>query len=137
MTAVWWIAGVLGLVASIEDLRRRRIPNWLTGAGVAAGVLCGAAHGWHGLGAALAGAAAGFLLLLPLNLVGALGGGDVKLMAAFGSLLGPSGILAAAVFGAAAGAFWALGAMVRGVRAIPYAPAIVAGVWVSLVGGGS
>jgi prepilin signal peptidase PulO-like enzyme (type II secretory pathway) len=78
----------------------------------------------------------GFLLLLPLNLCGAMGGGDVKLMAAFGTLLGRAGILAAAVFGAIAGAIWALAARLRGARAIPYAPAIAAGVWVSLVGGG-
>ena len=51
----------------------------------------------------------GFLLMLPLHLCGAMGGGDVKLMAAFGTLLGPAGILAAAVFGAIAGAIWALG----------------------------
>ena len=85
---------------------------------------------------ALAGGAVGFLLLLPLHLCGAMGGGDVKLMAAFGTLLGPAGILAAAVFGAIAGALWGLGALLRGARAIPYAPAIAAGVWVSLVGGG-
>ena len=86
---------------------------------------------------AIAGAAVGFLLLLPLQWCGALGGGDVKLMAAFGTLLGPAGVLVAAVFGAIAGAIWALAALLGGARAIPYAPAIVAGVWVSLVGGGS
>src|SRR4051794_3661577 len=135
MTLVWWLAAVLGVAASIADLRSRTIPNWLTLAGGIAGIVCAASMGWHSFGMALAGAAVGFLVMLPLNLCGAMGGGDVKLMAAFGTLLGPAGILAAAVFGAIAGAIWAFGAALRGVRAIPYAPAIAAGVWVSLVGG--
>jgi prepilin peptidase CpaA len=137
MTIVWWLAAALGVIASVTDLRMRQIPNWLTASGAIAGILCGASMGWRGLGLAVAGGTAGFLLLLPLHWLGALGGGDVKLMAAFGTLLGPCGILTAAVFGAMAGALWALGAMLRGIRAIPYAPAIAAGVWVVLVGGGS
>jgi prepilin peptidase CpaA len=136
MTIVWWLAGALGLVASVEDLRRRTIPNWLTMAAALAGIVCAASMGWRSLGMAIAGAVVGFLLMLPFHLCGAMGGGDVKLMAAFGTLLGPVGILVAAVFGAIAGAIWAFGALLRGVRAIPYAPAIAAGVWVSLLGGG-
>jgi len=136
MTIVWWLSGGLGLAASVVDLRTRQIPNWLTGAGAIAGIVCGASMGWRGLGMSLAGALVGFALMLPLHWMGAMGGGDVKLMAAFGALLGPVGILVAAVFGAIAGAMWGLGALLRGVRAIPYAPAIAAGVWVSLVGGG-
>jgi prepilin peptidase CpaA len=137
MTTVWLVAAALGLVACVEDLRRRTIPNWLTAAGAIAGVLCAAPMGWRGLGMAVAGAAAGFLLLLPLHLCGAMGGGDVKLMAAFGALLGPGGILLAAVFGAAAGGVWALAWAMRGARSVPYAPAIAAGAWISLLGGGS
>ena len=133
---VWWLAALLGLAASVEDLRTRQIPNWVTVGGSVAGIICAASTGWRGFGMALAGAAVGFLLMLPLHRIGAMGGGDVKLMAAFGTLLGPVGILSAAAFGAIAGAIWALGALLRGIRAIPYAPAIVAGVWVSLVGGG-
>ena len=137
MTMAWWLVALLGLAASVEDLRTRRIPNWVTLGGAVAGIVCAASTGWRGLGMALTGAAVGFLVMWPLHRCGAMGGGDVKLMAAFGTLLGPAGILAAAVFGAIAGAIWAVGAVLRGVRVIPYAPAIVAGVWVSLVGGGS
>jgi prepilin peptidase CpaA len=125
------------LAASFEDLRTRTIPNWLTVAGLAAGIAVAAPDGWRALWLALAGAAAGFALFLPLHLCGALGGGDVKLMAAFGSLLGPAGILVAAVFGAAAGGLWALAWLLRGARAIPYAPAIAIGAWISLLGGTS
>src|SRR5436305_1417795 len=136
MTSVWLLAAALGLAASVEDLRRRSIPNWLTMAGVIAGIICGASTGWRGLAMSIAGGTVGFLVLLPLHRCGAMGGGDVKLMAAFGTLLGPAGILAAAIFGAIAGALWAFGALLRGMRAIPYAPAIATGVWITLVGGG-
>jgi Flp pilus assembly protein protease CpaA len=136
MTMVWCLAGLLGLAASVEDLRTRTIPNWLTAAGTAAGMICAASGGWRSLALAVAGGAVGFLVMMPLNLCGAMGGGDVKLTAAFGTLLGPAGILGAAVFGAIAGALCAFVAMLRGARAIPYAPAIAAGVWISLIGGG-
>jgi prepilin signal peptidase PulO-like enzyme (type II secretory pathway) len=65
----------------------------------------------------------------------AMGGGDVKLMAAFGALPGPGGVLTAAVFAALIGALCALGALLRGRRAIPYAPALAAGACAALLGG--
>ena len=84
-------------------------------------------------------AMAGFLILLPCHWCGAMGGGDVKLMAAYGALLGPSGILLAAVFTAVFGGLSAAGASLcnRRAPAVPYAPAIVLGAWISLLGGGS
>jgi prepilin peptidase CpaA len=136
MTAVYSLSFSIGVIAIFSDLHRRIIPNWLTIAGCLAGLACAASMGWRSFGIALSGAAAGFLLLLPLQLLGAIGGGDVKLLAAYGTLLGPAGILSAAVFGAIFGGAWALCAGLRGARAIPYAPAIVAGAWVVLVGGG-
>ena len=139
MTPAVCVAGALGVASVVEDLRRRRVPNWLTAAGAAGGVACAAAGGWHGLGIAAAGAMAGFLILLPCHWCGAMGGGDVKLMAAYGALLGPSGILLAAVFTAVFGGLSAAGASLynRRAPAVPYAPAIVLGAWISLLGGGS
>src|ERR1017187_8406646 len=139
MTPAVCIATGLGVAAVVEDLRRRRVPNWLTAAGAAGGLGCAAWSGWHGLGIAAAGAVVGFLILLPFHWCGAMGGGDVKLMAAYGALLGPSGILLAAVFTAVFGGLSAAGASLcnRRARAIPYAPAIVLGAWISLLGGGA
>ena len=139
MTLANGIALALGGAAVFGDLRDRRIPNWLTGGGVTAGLLLGVwSAGWSGLGMALGGAVVGFLAFLPFHLLGGMGGGDVKLMAAFGSILGPPGIGLAAVLAAMAGGLMAAAAALRKtrVRAIAYAPAIVAGAWLSMWGRG-
>jgi prepilin peptidase CpaA len=127
----------LGGAAVIGDLRSRTIPNWLTVSGVAAGILCGASNGGaRGAAMAVAGAGAGFAILLLFHFLGGLGGGDVKLMAAFGALLGPSDVLTAAVISAVAGALLAMLVLLWRPRtaAIPYAPAIVIGAWLVLWG---
>jgi prepilin peptidase CpaA len=139
MTLAHGAALVLGAAAVIEDLRDRRISNWLTGGAVLAGLLLGAGSaGWSGLGSAAGGAAVGFVAFLPFHLSGGLGGGDIKLMAAFGSILGPAGIGLAAVLAAIVGAVMAAVAALRkpGTRTIAYAPAIVAGAWLSMWGRG-
>ena len=75
--------------AGILDWRYRRIPNWLTGAGLIAGIVVNTAlFGWPGLKAALLGAALGLGLLLPFVLVRSLGAGDWKLAGALGACLG-------------------------------------------------
>lgn len=74
----------------VVDVRSRRIPNALSGSAAVLGVLLNAAHAgvpgalWSVGGAALMVAA----LLAPFAL-GGIGGGDVKMMAAVGALLGP------------------------------------------------
>jgi prepilin peptidase CpaA len=131
---------LMGVCAIAEDLARRRVSNCLVLAGLVCGLaLHAAAGGWHGLGIAAAGAVLGFAVLLPFHLLGAMGGGDVKLMAAFGALLGPAGILLAAVLAAILGGVWAAASSLRkpGRAAIPFAPAIVLGAWASWFGGGA
>ena len=130
-------AVAVGCAAVVGDLRSRTIPNWLSATGAAAGVVCGVwSAGAHGLLMALAGAAVGFAIFFVWHWMGGLGGGDVKLMAAFGALLGPSEIVIAAVLAAIAGAGLAVAVALWKPKAatIPYAPAIVAGVWLVLLG---
>jgi prepilin peptidase CpaA len=86
------VAGA-GTAAAI-DIRTRRVPNSLTMPLAAAGVLLAAAgFGRVGLTAALAGGLVGLVLMLPGHFLGATGAGDVKLLAALGTLLGPASTL--------------------------------------------
>jgi prepilin peptidase CpaA len=147
-----WIAILVGLAAMIDDLARRQIANWIPLSALAAG------FGWQigqsglsGLLYAGIGTVTGFAVFLVFYLLGGMGGGDVKLMAGFGALLGFRQLLWAAFFTAGVGGIIAVGVLgVRAVRgalgrtngavpkedlsqdSIPYAPAIALGVWLSL-----
>ena len=144
--AEYAVAIFIGGAAVVEDLARRTISNLWPVAALAGGIACQMlASGWSGLGAALLGAVAGFLVFLVFYLLGGMGGGDVKLMAGFGALLGTGRLLQAALFTAAVGGVLALAAVawhtLRHRRkegaapavSIPYAPAIAAGVWLALL----
>lgn len=94
-----------GLVAAtVIDIRTRRIPNAIT-AGMAAMGLGLALTGISGmsLGAAALGLVLGLGLMLPGHALGATGAGDVKLMAAIGTLVGPMLVVKAFLFTAIAG----------------------------------
>ncbi|MFV1988690.1 MAG: prepilin peptidase [Gemmatimonadota bacterium] len=71
------------------DVRERRLPNALTVGAFVAALVLRAPLGLDALGGGLVGALLAFGLALPFFLVGGLGGGDVKLLAAFGAFLGP------------------------------------------------
>ena len=150
MTAQVGIAILVGLAATVDDLMRRRIANWIPVAGLAGGLGWQIGqHGWRGGLEAIGGAVMGFAVFLIFYLLGGMGGGDVKLMAGFGALLGWSGILWAALWTSVAGGILAVGTLawkgalrrIRGGKeqdgghkeSIPYAPAITLGVWLSLV----
>jgi prepilin peptidase CpaA len=83
------VAAVVALVAAVFDWRSRRIPNWLSVAALATGLLYrGITTGGAGLSDAAAGFAIAALPLLVLWLIGGGGGGDVKLMAGLSVWLG-------------------------------------------------
>ena len=148
-----WIAIVVGMAAVIDDLARRHIANWIPAAALAGGFGWQIGQsGWQGALTALAGAVVGFAVFLIFYLLGGMGGGDVKLMAGCGALLGAGRLLEAALWTAGIGGIMAL--VVLGWKAlrrsapapgtlsaeereretsIPYAPAIALGVWLSLV----
>lgn len=101
---------MLGVVwtALAFDLRRRRIPNTLTLAAAAVGIAVQSLlGGTGGLLLAVSGLAVGFAVLLPGYLLRATGAGDVKLMAAAGTFLGPFWILIAGLASVFAGAVMA------------------------------
>jgi prepilin peptidase CpaA len=87
------LAGVL-IAAAISDLRQGKVFNWLTYPAILVGLALGAAQGAatgqmrevvvsHVLGFGF-----GFGVLFIAYLLGGMGGGDVKLMAAVGALVG-------------------------------------------------
>jgi prepilin peptidase CpaA len=144
----------VGMAATVDDLARRQIANWIPAAALAGGFGWQIGQdGWMGAVHALAGAAAGFAVFLIFYLLGGMGGGDVKLMAGFGALLGTGRLIEAALWTAGVGGLLALGVVAyQSVRrqfgsgkriqtaaekehgdSIPYAPAITLGVWLSLM----
>lgn len=101
------VAGV-GTGALI-DLRVRRVPNLLTTTLAGIGVMLAASGlGRVDVAAAIMGCLLGLALMLPGHMLGATGAGDVKLLAAAGTLLGPIGTLWAFVFTTIAGGAIAL-----------------------------
>jgi prepilin peptidase CpaA len=90
--------------ACLFDLKSARIPNKLTfaAAGLAL-VFHAAAPQGQGVGAAMAGLLVGLTLFLPVFALGAMGAGDVKLMAALGAWLGWHPAIYIALYGAVAG----------------------------------
>jgi prepilin peptidase CpaA len=153
MTTQVWIAVLVGMAATVDDLARRQIANWIPAAALAGGFGWQIGQdGWMGALHALAGAAVGFGVFLVFYLLGGMGGGDVKLMAGFGALLGTGRLIEAAMWTAGVGGLLALGVVAyqslrqigSGKRiqtaaekergdSIPYAPAITLGVWLSLM----
>ena len=100
----WWPTVVVLVVATITDLRSRRIPNWLVLPFFVLGfIVSGWMHGWRGMGDSLAGAALGLLIYGVLFWMGGMGAGDVKLAAAIGAWIGPNQLFLALVITAMAG----------------------------------
>jgi prepilin peptidase CpaA len=89
------LLAALVIVAAVFDLRTRRIPNWLCAAGFVSGFACQIAlYRWMGARDAILGAGLALLIYVPLFALHAVGGGDVKLMAAVGAIAGPASWLA-------------------------------------------
>ena len=79
----------IATVGAVKDALGRRIPNWLTYSGLIAALLVRIAlGGWSELRAGLAGMLIAGGIFFLLFLLGGMGGGDVKLMAAVGAWVG-------------------------------------------------
>ena len=105
---------ILLVVAVIFDLRERRVPNWLTFPFMAGGLAYHlAANGFTGLLFSVQGLALGIALLILFYAAGGMGAGDVKLMGAVGSVLGPVHVLYAFVYSALVGGIYSVVVLYR------------------------
>jgi prepilin peptidase CpaA len=85
------IAALIAVVftAAVFDVRYRRIPNWVSVSGAVLGITLNAIQrGLPGVVFSLKGIALSFSIYFVLYTLRAMGAGDVKLMAAVGSLVG-------------------------------------------------
>jgi prepilin peptidase CpaA len=102
------------VLAAYSDTRYHRIPNGVTFGGAGAGLVLQAYFGgFEAVGFGLLGLAIGFALFLLFYIRGAMGAGDVKLMAAVGAFLGPSATLLAAALTLIVGGVMAVAILLR------------------------
>ena len=103
----------LVLTAAGYDLRSRRIPNWLPVAGLVFGVgLNSFLYEAAGLRMALLGLGLALAIYIPIYALHGIGAGDVKLMAAVGSIVGPAYWIRLFIFTAAVGLLAAVGLII-------------------------
>jgi prepilin peptidase CpaA len=136
LTLALVLAGT-GAAAAI-DLRVRRVPNGLTAALAGTGLgVAAIGAGRIDMPAAVVGGLLGLVMMLPGYFFGATGGGDVKLLGAVGTLLGPAATGYAFICTLIAGGVLALIIAARHRRvsgvAFAYAPAIAIGATLAAV----
>lgn len=103
---------VLLVSCAATDLKTRRIPNVILGPALIASLFLGSLGSVAGLLDAVGGLVVGICMLLPLNILGRMGAGDVKLMGVVGSILGVWGAVVAGFATMMAGAILGVGYIV-------------------------
>jgi prepilin peptidase CpaA len=100
----------IATVGAVKDVRGLRIPNWLTYSGLIAALLVRIGlGGWTELRSGLAGMLLAGGIFFLLFLLGGMGGGDVKLMAAVGAWVGSAQVGILLTMSAIAGGLLAAG----------------------------
>jgi prepilin peptidase CpaA len=97
------------ILASINDLFYKKIPNWLTFSSLLFGIIFQSVfRGYDGFLFSLQGIGIGFVIPFIIYLAGGFGAGDVKLMAAIGSFVGPKEIFIIFIFSSLLSGIWAI-----------------------------
>lgn len=145
--AAFVVAAVVGVILTIVDLRTHRLPNALVLPALAVTLAlfaasCAVGAPWAAFLRAAAAGAVLFAFFLMLRIVGrgAMGGGDVKLAALVGVLLGwvgwsavLLGVVAAFLLGGVVGIVLLLTRRASRSTRIPFGPFLVAGTWIGLL----
>ena len=109
INAITLLLLVVLITAAIYDAKYRKIPNILTLSTIVAGLVY---HSWisgfQGFIFSIGGVFLGMGLLIVYYLMGKMGAGDVKLLGAVGSVLGPAGVFNAFLFTAIVGGIYAI-----------------------------
>jgi prepilin peptidase CpaA len=104
---------LLSLAMAVGDWHSRRIPNFLTFGGALAGIVFQTAvMGWSGLFYSVTGLMLGLVLMLLPYILGGMGAGDVKALAALGAWLGPKSIFSVFCYMGLAGGLMSLGVLI-------------------------
>jgi prepilin peptidase CpaA len=102
-------AVAIAVVACVYDVSASRIPNRLTFTTAVLGIAFHVfAPSGSGLSYSALGLLAGLVVFFPMFALGAMGAGDVKLMAAIGAWIGAGAIIYVALYGSIAGGVFAV-----------------------------
>ncbi|HEU5315230.1 MAG TPA: A24 family peptidase [Chloroflexota bacterium] len=129
------VVGIVMAIATVTDLRERRVPLWLTAPGIATALALAALTsarvpplpGALDLPQSAIGLVVGVLVLAPFVLLGGIGAGDALLLGVVGAWLGWAFVLWTAWWASLAGGALALVALARKQRTFPYVPALALG----------
>jgi prepilin peptidase CpaA len=110
----WLITGI----ASIYDLKTRRIPNFITFSTIILGLIINS-YSLEQFKQSIFGAGLGIVLLIIPFVLGVIGAGDVKLLAAVGALNGTQFLFQTFLYGSIAGGIIALAIAVLNKRLWP------------------
>ena len=119
----WTALSSLLLLAVWQDIAHRRIPNHLLLCTASAGLVLAAMPQGIGMVSALAAACAAGAVFAPMYLLRQMGGGDLKLMATAGLLVGTPRVAALCLSVAMAGGLLSLYWLWRSRRLQPLSPA--------------
>jgi prepilin peptidase CpaA len=105
----------LAAAAAVSDIRTRKISNTLVLVIFVGGMVFQARTlSASAVGMGLVGTAVGLAMLLPAFAARWVGGGDTKLLAAFGAWLGPWGVFVGGLYGIALGGLLSIAMAVKG-----------------------
>ena len=103
------ILAALLMISAMTDIKWKKIPNALTFPVMLIGLFAhGFMSGASGFLYSIEGLFLGLALLIVFYFMGMMGAGDVKLMGAVGSILGPAGVFKAFLFTAIVGGIYAM-----------------------------